>query len=301
MRELAVAAAPLDCKWVETAPSLLTSWSFEPLQILPAAAIGLLYARRVRTLRRRGTPVPTWRVASFAGGLALVFVALASPIDAFGEEQFLFMHMTQHLVLGDLAPLLFVLGLTGPILRPVLALPGVPRLQVLVHPFAALPLWALNLWLWHLPGAYQTALHHDSVHAVQHLLFLLCGGLMWAPVFEVLPAPAWFGTGAKLGYTLVVRLVEAALGNVFLWAGGVFYPFYEHATNLWGISAHADQGIAGGIMMIEGSFVTLGVLVWLFLRMAAESELRQSLLEQGHDPRTVLRAVRYGRGRELPR
>jgi putative membrane protein len=280
---------------VEAAPSLLTSWSFEPLQIVPTLAVALLYARRVQTLRRRGTPVEHWRVACFGSGIALVLVALVSPIDAFGEEQFLFMHMTQHLMLGDLAPLLFVLGLTGPILRPVLALPGVGRLQVLAHPFVALPIWLANLYLWHLPVAYQGALHHDSVHALQHVLFLFCGGLMWAPIFEVLPAPAWFGTGAKLGYTLVVRAAESVLGNVFIWSGGVFYATYRHATNLWGISAHADQGIAGGVMMIEGSLVTMGVLVWLFFRMAQESELRQTLLEQGHDPRLVVRAVRYGR------
>ena len=52
-------------------------------------------------------------------------------------------------------------------------------------------------------------------------------------------------------------------------------------------------------MMIEGSFVTLGALAWLFLRLGAESELRQQLLERGIDPRAVRRAVRYGRGDEL--
>jgi hypothetical protein len=52
-------------------------------------------------------------------------------------------------------------------------------------------------------------------------------------------------------------------------------------------------------MMAEGSIVTLAVLVWLFLRMAAEGELRQELIEQGLDPRQVQRAVRYGRGHEL--
>src|SRR5919206_154294 len=67
----------------------------------------------------------------------------------------------------------------------------------------------------------------------------------------------------------------------------------------WGISPQGDQGIAGGIMMIEGSVVTLCALAWLFLRLAQEGELRQQLLEQGVDPRAAARAVRYGRGHEL--
>jgi putative membrane protein len=276
-------------------PSLLTSWNFEPLQVIPTLLIGLLYARRVRTLREAGSPVAAWRLWCFGSSLFLVLVALVSPIDAFGEEQFLFMHMVQHILLGDLAPLLFVLGLTGPILRPVLSLPGVLRLRFLLHPLVALPVWAASLYIWHIPFLYQAALHHSAVHALEHFCFFAFGAVMWAPVVEVLPGPEWFGTGAKLGYVLLVRLVETILGNVFIWSGKVFYPFYEHPVNQWGISALSDQQIAGAAMMVEGSIVTLGVLAWLFLKMAQESELRQRLLEQGMDERAVKRAVRYGR------
>jgi len=277
------------------APSLLTSWNFEPLQVIPTLLVGLLYARRVRTLRAAGTPVSAWRIWSFGTGLFLVLVALVSPIDAFGEEQFLFMHMIQHILLGDLAPLAFVAGLTGPILRPVLSLPGVMRLRFLTHPLVALPLWAISLYVWHIPIMYQAALHHSVVHALEHFSFFAFGALMWAAVLETLPGPEWFGTGAKLGYVAGVRLLETILGNIFIWSGTVFYPFYEHPTDLWGISALADQQIAGAVMMVEGSIVTLGALAWLFLKMAQESELRQRLLEQGMDERAVKRAVRYGR------
>jgi putative membrane protein len=98
-----------------------------------------------------------------------------------------------------------------------------------------------------------------------------------------------------------VRVVETVLGNVFFWSGNVFYDVYEHQKRLWGLSALADQGLAGAVMMIEGSIVTLVALAWLFLRMASEGELRQQLLERGLDPRTVRRAVRYGRAEELSR
>ena len=52
-------------------------------------------------------------------------------------------------------------------------------------------------------------------------------------------------------------------------------------------------------MMIEGSLITLGALAWLFLRLAEEGELRQSLIDRGLDPASASRAVRYGRGEEL--
>jgi putative membrane protein len=286
---------------MESGPDLLTSWSLNPLQLVPSVVVGLLYWRRVRALAARGSSVGRWRQACFYGALALMLVALVSPLEAFAEEQFFFTHMIQHVILGDLAPLAFVAGLTGPVLRPVLALPGFGRLRALAHPLVALPLWALNLYVWHLPVLYEGALAHSTVHALEHLSFFTTGAVMWAAVLEPLPGPEWFGTGAKLGYIAAVRVLETILGNVFIWSGTVFYSAYEAAPNRWGVGPLADQGIAGSIMMIEGSLVTIGALAWLFLRLASEGELRQQLLEEGLDARAVSRAVRYGRGQELSR
>jgi cytochrome c oxidase assembly factor CtaG len=282
-----------------TAAASLLSWSVDPLQLAPIALLALLYGRRVRRLRRRGAEVPLWRPALFGTGIALLVVALASPVEAIGQDELFTFHMVQHLLLGDLAPLALLGGLAGPILRPLLALPVVERLRVLVHPLVALPLWGLNLALWHLPVAYQGALHHDSLHALEHACFFTAGVLMWAPVLETLPAPGWFGSGAKMGYVAAVRLYETVLANVFLWAGGAFYPYYERGDELWGLSAEGDQALAGAVMLIEGSLVTMAALAWLFLRLAREGELRQELLERGLDPRAVGRAVRYGRAQDL--
>jgi len=278
-----------------------TTWSFEPLQLVPLAIGAALYAKRARTLARRGTPVAWWRPAIFGLGIALIAISLVSPVAELGETESFAFHMVQHLLLGDLGPLCIVAGLTGPILQPLLSVRAIRALRFLAHPLVALPLWTLNLLLWHLPFFWEAALRHDAVHALEHVSFFTAGALMWAAVIEVLPGPEWFGTGAKMGYVVVVRIVSTILGNVLVWAGTPFYGIYEDAHRPFGLSAEADQGIAGGIMMIEGSLVTIGVLAWLFLRLAQEGELRQELLERGLDPRAVRRAVRYGRGQELSR
>lgn len=279
----------------------VTHWTIEPQTLVPLTIAAFLYWRRALTLRERGLPVAPWRQSLFALGLVILFLAVSSPVDWIGEERLFSIHMLQHVLLGDIAPLCLVAGLTGPLLRPILRFGLVERLRFLAHPLVALPLWAVNLFVWHLPVAYEAALGSDAVHALQHLCFLTFGALMWAPVVEVLPGPEWFGTAWKLGYIVVVRLLETVLGNVFLWGGTVFYATYQEAPRLGGISALADQGIAGGVMMIEGSLVTIGALAWLFLKLAAEGELRQQLLERGLDPRAVNRAVRYGRAEELRR
>src|SRR5207302_11213854 len=140
----------------------------EPLQLAPTLLAAVAYLRRTRALARRGQPVPGWRQFLFGLGVALVVAALNSPIDALGEEHFFFVHMCQHVLLGDLAPLCFVAGLTGPVLRPVLALRPVEKLRVLTHPFVALPLWAVDLYVWHIPFLYDAAVHHTAIHALEH-------------------------------------------------------------------------------------------------------------------------------------
>src|SRR4051794_28698142 len=279
-------------------PSLLSPWTLEPLQIAPTVIVAALYLKRTRTLAAQGRPVPAWKQWMFWTGIALTIVALNSPVDALGEEHFFFLHMTQHVILGDLAPLCFMLGLTGQILRPVLQYSVVEKLRVLAHPAVALPVWAIDLYVWHIPYLYDAALHHDAIHAFEHFCFFTAGCLMWEPVVETLPAPVWFGTGMKFAYIASVRLLETILGNVFIWSSSAFYTVYRHAPE-WGITPVHDLNLGGVVMMAEGSLVTAVILVWLFFRLAHEGEVRQRLLEQGLDPRQVRRAVRYGRADEL--
>ena len=281
------------------AVSLLTSWTVEPLQLAPIAVIAIAYGVRARTLAHRGEPVPGWRVFLFALGLALLLIAVASPIAAVGEEELFSFHMLQHVLLGDLAPLCLLGGLTGPLLQPLLAVLPVRHLRALANPLVALPLWATNLYLWHVPALYESAVGNDLVHALEHTAFFSAGLVVWLPVLETLPAPEWFGTGAKLAYIVAVRLVETVLANVFLWSGEPFYDVYAGGDELLGLSPEGDQSLAGAVMMLEGSLVTFVAIAWLFLRMAEEGEARQQLLERGLDPRAVRRAVRYGRWREL--
>ncbi len=266
-------------------------WTLDPFQLAPLVLFGAAYGVRARTLARRGTPVPWWRIALFALGLLLFLAAIVSPVAELGETRFS-SHMVQHLLLGDLAPLALLAGLTGPLLRPLLALRPVHALRVLAHPLVALPIWVANMVFWHLPFAYEAAIRNDFVHAIEHLSFFTAGLVMWMPVLETLPAPAWFGSAAKLAYIVVVRLVSTLIANVFVWSGELFYAPYADG----GLS---DQAAAGAALMIEGSVVTFAAFAWLFLRLFAEGERRQELLEQGADPRSVERAVRYGRADDL--
>lgn len=118
---------------------------------------------------------------------------------------------------------------------------------------------------------------------------------MWAPVVETLPAPVWFGSGAKLGYVLVVRLAGMVLGNVLLWSDHLLYAAYVHAHAPWGLTPLADQRLAGGVMMTEGSIVTLAALALYVRGFLDEAGRRQALVERGVDRAAAERAARFRR------
>ena len=279
---------------------------FEPLQLLPPLAVLAAYWKRAHTLARQGRPLPAWRMACFGGGIALIVAALVTPLAHIGGELVL-AHMAQHVLMADLAALLMVLGLTGPMLQPLLATRVARRLRVLAHPVVAFSLWAVDLYVWHIPALYQAALGSEPAHAVQHGSFILFGFTMWLALLGPLPQPEWFGNGAKLLYIVAVRLTSGLLGNIFLWSGSVFYPDYRSGQASWDLTPLQDQGAAGTIMMIESSIVTVVLLGWLFVKTARESEERQELLELATarglelSERRAARAVASGRGDELRR
>jgi cytochrome c oxidase assembly factor CtaG len=275
--------------------------AFAPIEVFPITIAAVLYWHRAMVLSWDGRPVPLWRQVCFGAGLATVAIALFSPIGHIAEE-LVIAHMGEHLLIGDIASLLLVLGLTRSLLQPVLAIRVFNRLQVLTHPAVAFPLWALNFYLWHVPALYDAAYGAAPLHALEHTTFLFFGCLMWMPIFGPLPKPQWFSAGWKVGYVIAVRFSGAILGNVLMWSGSVLYPIYRPGERFWGISPIADQSTAGVIMMVEGTFLALGVLAWVFFEVAREGAERQRLLDLAHergfalDEQRAQRAVAAGHG-----
>jgi cytochrome c oxidase assembly factor CtaG len=289
-----------------TVPAAHVGGAFAPLEVLPLLIAAVLYAKRASTLAARGRPLPLWRQLCFAAGLLMVAAALVSPVGHIAEE-LVIAHMVEHLMIGDLASLLLVLGLTGPLLQPILAIRVFDRLRFLAHPLVAFPLWAANFFLWHVPALYDAAYGGAPVHALEHTTFLFFGCLMWMPVFGPLPKPQWFTAGWKVGYVIAVRFTGAVLGNVLMWSGSVLYPVYAAGERYWGISPLADQSTAGVVMMVEGTFLGLGLLAWFFFEAAREGIEKQRLLdlalERGVelDEARAQRAVAAGQGERLER
>jgi putative membrane protein len=282
------------------------SWGQAAVSVVLLGAYVTPYALRARTLARRGRPVPPARIACFAAGVTLLIAAVAPPVIGAADER-LTAHMLEHLAIGDVAPLLVVLGLTGPMLAPLLRAPALRRARGLTHPVIAVGLWALNLYLWHLRPAYEAAVAHDLVHVLQHACFFAFGLNLWLALLGPLPKPEWFGNGARLAYVLVVTLGASMLAYGFVWSDVAFYPHYAATAARAGRSAIADQSAAGAIMLLEESVVMVGLFGWLLARTLRDAGRRQELAElaAAHgvpvDERRIARAVAADRGEALAR
>lgn len=260
-------------------PLAFEGGTVSPPMLVLLAVVCVAYLKRARTLardpRRR---VPLWRQICFWSSIVVLLAEPLSPLGVWDERSFT-VHMLEHLLIGDFAALLMVLGLTGPMIGPLLRNPVIDFIRPLTEPIPSFVLWVANLYFWHLPFAFDGALRNEWLHVVQHMCFFAVGFNVWMALFGPLPKPAWFGNVAKLIYLALLRMAGVVLGNFFIFSGSVFYAPYEHAENPFGMTAIGDQITAGSVMMAEGTLITFVLLGWLFFRAASESEESQRLVE----------------------
>jgi putative membrane protein len=259
------------------------SWSFAPGVVIALACYAGVYLARWRRARAPGEPHPpsAWRLAAFLGGIAALAAALISPIDRLGE-QLLVMHMVQHVLLLDVAPILLMLGLTKVLLRPATrrlhALER--RAGPLAGPVFAVLLYCGAMWLWHVPALYDAAVRHSGIHVLEHLSFSAAGLLYWWHLLSPIRSRLRLGGMGPIAYMVSTKAVVGLLGIALTFAPAAFYPFYEHQPHWWGLTAQTDQALAGLVMALEQSIVMGIALVVLFTRMLSESERRQQRAER---------------------
>jgi putative membrane protein len=252
-------------------------WTLEPSVLIGVAALALLYV--VGWRRGRGGPEANphrpgyGRLALFALGLVVILAAFVSPIDSLGD-QLLVMHMLQHVLLLDFAPILLILGLNKVLLRPITRRVHAVerRAGVLAHPAFAVLAYAGFMWLWHIPALYDAALRNTTVHALEHICFSAAGTLYWWHLLSPIRSRHRLGGMGPVAYMVSTKLLVGVLGIVLAFAPASFYPFYEHHPHYWGLSPSEDQSMAGLLMALEQSIVMGVALVVVFVQMLAESE-----------------------------
>jgi putative membrane protein len=252
-----------------------TTPPFGPIVLL--ATITAVYV--VRWRRVGGS---AGRLALFLGGVAALGAALLGPVDRLAAESFT-MHMVQHVLLLDIAPILLLLGTTKVILRPVTRrLLAIERAAgPVAHPVFAVAAYVAVIWVWHVPGMYVAALESAYVHAIEHLTFSAVGMLYWWHLVSPLRNRLRFGGMQPVMYMVSTKVLVGLLGIVLTFSPATLYPFYEEQrAGVFGLDPASDQAVAGAFMALEQAIVMGIALAWLFINALGESEREEQRAER---------------------
>ncbi len=278
-------------------------WSWAPIVIVSLAGGAIWYVIGLIRLKLETKAVVLTKinVRSFAAGMAVLFLALVSPIDTMGAELFS-VHMVQHLLLMLAAAPLIVLG------RPALAYLWAmsPRrrrafgklwragrfggiVNFLMQPILVWLLFAGVFVFWHLPGPYGWALSNEAIHDAEHLSFFIAAMMFWTIVFEP-SGSRRLGYGSTLLYVATMAVLSGLPGALMILTNRAFYAAHELTVASWGLTPVADQQLAGLIMWIPAGMVYVAAIAWLFLRWIDDHRHPSNVLA-GFAPRAASLAI----------
>jgi putative membrane protein len=260
--------------------------------MLLVLAAAVVYARMYRRAAARAARAPGpghW--VPYAFGIVALALALFSPLDVIGDRYLLSAHMTQHVLLSDIAPALLILGLRSPVLPLGLSrtalravAPGSRSaasraVEILTSPWVALPLWAAATLVWALPSMFDFAASHSLVHQVEHATLFYTGLALWWLIVDPLPRARQRPNGQRLALLGFTRVASAFVCVPLTWLSSTQYAHYAAAPRGYGLSAIADQHLAGASMCFVEILVFAVAFVVVFLDMLGRAEARMALID----------------------
>jgi cytochrome c oxidase assembly factor CtaG len=156
----------------------------------------------------------------------------------------------------------------------------------------ARPLWCL-VFFWavvlvtHVPWFFDRAATHPPLLAVEHVLYLLGGLVMWWPIHDPDPPHDHRLDGfSRLGYVVVAMVPMELIGAFLNRDPTLLYAAYARPAHLLGISAITDQQVSGGIMWVFGSSLMAATGLWQAMAALNDEEQRLRSVEQLLDARS---------------
>ena len=267
-------------------PALL-AWSVEPITLGVLLALGSGYAAGLVRLRRRGTPHPRAAVAAWWGGLAVVAVALLSPVDRYADVSFA-VHMVQHVLLTLVAPPLLALG--APVTLALRTLPpGSARrlarglrsrpVAFLTHPVVAFAVFAGVPWVVHFSPLFDLALRSDAWHAFEHAVWIGAAFVLGWPVVGADPSPHPWGHPVRLLTLFLTMPAMAFLSLALFVATEPLAPTYAAEAPPWGPNALASQRDAAVVMWLSSALLIVPSMLVVAVAWTRHDDGAQRRLE----------------------
>lgn len=263
------------------------TWRLEWGALLILSLIGWGYYRIYRYQRQQQAAhlrMDKKKALYFFSGLALIYIAIASPIDRIGEQYLFSVHMFQHNLFMYPVATLILLGIPAWMLKVVFEQWKWSEsvLKKLCHPIPACLIFNLIFAIWHIPYLYEWALRDRMVHNLEHLTFILSALLMWMPLRS--PVPQFrLKYGFQVLYIIALTIAQAPVFAFVTFSHKVLYQTYELAPRLTWLTARGDQQLGGVLMKITGMLVFSIALIQIFMAWyRSEQEKSDNNSRVGH-------------------
>lgn len=272
----------------------LDGWSV--LAVLSLVGI-VVYLAAVVRLRRSGVSWPWWRTPAWVAGCASLFAVTGTWFNGYSMVVFS-LHMTQHMVLSLITPLLLLLA--APITLALRTLPrgqgaaGTPRalLLGLLHSrfarFLAHPLFSVPLFIASLYGVYFTPLFDvlmadPAGHQLMLAHFVVTGLLFFGPIVAQDPWPRTLSHPGRMIELFLPVPFHAFFGVAIMLAGSLVVDSFAEPPAGWGVDPLGDQGVAGGIVWAFGELPTVLVLAVVFFSWARSDDRQARRSDRAED------------------
>ncbi|HXD44332.1 MAG TPA: cytochrome c oxidase assembly protein [Pseudolabrys sp.] len=266
---------------------MFLDWEFEPDIVIGTLLACLIYAAGLRR-DHSGAKHHTLRHVSYFAGVASIFLALESPVDAFADHLF-WVHQVQHMLLRMIGPMLIMFsapqavlirGLPRSFREGVLApVVGNGGMRSLFGLLAAAPvitvLFIGALYVWQYPPIHNAAILSDGIHYTMHITMLGAGLLFFWRIFDPRPAPKGLTHGKRLMMLLMVILTQIGLGAYLTLKSEVLYPAYDIVGRLSAIKPLTDELIGGFIIWVPSSMMCLVAAILVIHAWGKEETLAE--------------------------
>jgi putative membrane protein len=241
-----------------------TDFSVHTSTVIGIVGLGALYEYGARAATRGPRPVQRWY---YYIALVTMFFSLNGPLHDLSDSYLFSAHMLQHLSLAFVIAPLMIMGVTGDMLRPLIAHPAVRRLaEFALAPTRCFAIFNVVVAFWHLPPMYNYALAHHPVHIFQHLMFLAASVIMWWPVLSPMSELPRLSYPGQMLYLFLMSIPMAIISVYISYADTILYPMYASAPRVWAISPMSDQMIGGLLMWIPGGLFFYTIISIVFFR-----------------------------------
>lgn len=213
------------------------------------------------------------QVLSFVLGITALWVASDWPVHDLAETSMYSVHMVQHLLLTLVAPPLLLMGTPAWLLRSILTRTRMMSIaRKLTRPFPAFIIFNAVVVVTHWPELVDVVMRHHPLHFVTHAALVMAALIMWTPVVSPLLELPRLSYPARMFYLFLQSILPTVPASFLTFADSPLYRFYVGLPKLWGMTALADQQVAGLVMKIGGGFILWGVIAVLFFKWHALEE-----------------------------